>query len=102
MRKDVYPKSAKVARNTTHHPIDLGQAIEVVDEIECNFYVILSLAHHVPPAQNVYAFKARLRSENFIACALLTKVKNTLFSNELISLVRADRARPFPIPSTAL
>jgi hypothetical protein len=36
-------------RNTAHHAVDLGQAIKVVNEIECDFYVIVNLAHHAPP-----------------------------------------------------
>jgi hypothetical protein len=45
-------------RNATHHPTDLGQTIEFVDEIECDFCVIVSLAHHAPPAQNILRFQS--------------------------------------------
>jgi hypothetical protein len=91
----------KGRRNAIHHPIDLGQAIEVVDEIECDFCVIASLAHHAPPAQNVLRFRgyneARTTSENFIDCALLTKVKTLTFSNEFISSIMWRHPSDMPI-----
>jgi hypothetical protein len=53
------------------------------------------LVHHAPPAQNVLRFRgyneARTTSENFIDCALLTKVKTLTFSNEFISSMRTVR-----------